>query len=427
MKPDRDLKKLENAFLVATYTGSENRKVCEEHLEELELLGKTLGVRSVGKMAVSIKKINASTFINKGKIEELIEEISHKEANLLIFDDEITPAQQRNLEKIFKIPVIERTELILAVFAQRAHTKEAKLQVELAQLRYQYPRLKKMWTHLSRQVGTGGPGAYLKGTGEKQIEMDRRLVRKRIEHLKKQIEEVKSTRDTQRTARLRRGIPVFAIIGYTNAGKSTLLNALTEADVLVEDKLFATLDTTTRRYLLGNKQEILLIDTVGFIRKLPHALIAAFRSTLEEALQADILLHVVDVCHPLAEEQAETSYQVLQELNAENKPIITVLNKFDSCENRTMITRMRVKYPHTVVISAKTGYGFEDLRQEMHHQLRHYTQSATLRIPQKEFHLVSEVLRRGHILSQEYVDNDIIIQAELPKELYEMIKIYQIE
>lgn len=345
-------KKPSLALLLATYRGTGNKQVCEEHLEELELLAETYGIETAQKVACSIRKIDASVYLSSGKLEEVKQIAEDLKVDVVIFDDEITPAQQRNLEKAFNLRVMDRTEVILGVFGQRAQTKEARLQIELAQVKYQSPRLKRLWTHLERQAGTGGGTAYLKGAGEKQIEIDRRLLKTRIERLQKEIKEVQLTRETQRSARLRAEIPVFAIIGYTNAGKSTLLNALTNAGVFVEDKLFATLDTTTRKFTLNNNQDILLIDTVGFIRKLPHLLVAAFKSTLEEAIQAEILLHLVDASHPMALEQAETSFQVLKELNAADKPVITVLNKVDLCENSDVLRRLRIAYPKTVQISA---------------------------------------------------------------------------
>ncbi len=354
------------ALLVSVYKGgSAKRPLCDEHLNELALLADTHHVEVVHKEACAVRKFDASTYIGTGKLQELADTKDRLGANLIIFDDEITPAQQRNLEKIFQVPVIDRTELILNVFAQRAQTKEAKLQIEMAKVRYEAPRLKRLWTHLSRQAGTGGSSAYTKGEGEKQIEIDRRILKKKIAKLQEELGEVASHRDTQRSSRQRSEIPVFAIIGYTNAGKSTLINALTDANVFVEDKLFATLDPTTRKFTLKNNQDILLTDTVGFIRKLPHLLVAAFKSTLEESVQADILLHLIDVSHPMAEEQAETTYDVLQELGAGHKAIITVLNKIDQCTDEGMIRRLSLTYPHTVQISALYRKGFDELEEAM--------------------------------------------------------------
>lgn len=421
-----------HAVLVSVYKGNaEQKKICEEHLEELALLTETYGVEVLAKVPCVVRRYDAANFVTEGKLEELVAIVKEQKANLVIFDDEIAPSQQRNLESAFGVPVIDRTELILGVFAQRAQTKEARLQIELAQVKYQAPRLKRLWTHLSRQQGSGsggaGGGAYLKGEGEKQIEIDRRILKRKIDLLQKEIEEVKTHRDTQRTSRQRSEIPVFALIGYTNVGKSTLLNALTQAGVFVEDKLFATLDTTTRKFTLPNNQEILLIDTVGFIRKLPHLVVAAFRSTLEEAFQADILLHMVDVSHPMAEEQAETTFEVLKELNVEKKPILTVLNKIDLCTDKGMILRMRVKYPRTVAISAVTREGFDDLMELMIDELSKQRRQIKMRIPQSDYAVVSEVMRVGTIHHQEYEENDVLLTVELPVALAEKLKRYIVE
>lgn len=420
-------KETSRALLVSVYKGGVNqRKICEEHLEELELLAETFGIAVVKKSPCVVRRFDAATYVTEGKLQELVELSQQHQANLVVFDDEIAPSQQRNLEKIFQLPVIDRTEVILGVFAQRAQTKEARLQIELAQVKYQAPRLKRMWTHLSRQHGTGGSGAgaYLKGEGEKQIEIDKRILKRKIELLQKDLEEVKANRETQRSSRQRTEIPIFALIGYTNVGKSTLLNALTNAGVFVEDKLFATLDTTTRKFSLPNNQEVLLIDTVGFIRKLPHLLVAAFKSTLEEAFQADILLHLVDISHPMAEEQAETTFEVLKELNVENKPIITVLNKADLCKDSSMINRLRIKYPKTVAISALQKTGLDDLLEIMIEELSKRRQIVTLRIPQRDYAAVSEIMRLGNILKQDYEENDVILRVDLPASLAQKMKGY---
>lgn len=420
--------KVQKALLISVYHGSQQKMICEEHLDELALLARTFGIEVAEKIACPLRKFDASTYLSKGKLEELIEKAKELEVDLVIFDDEITPAQQRNLQKAFEKPVMDRTEVILGVFAQRAQTKEARLQIELAQVKYDAPRLKRMWTHLSRQQGTsgsGGGGAYLKGEGEKQIEIDRRILKRKIDQLQKEIEEVKAHRETQRISRVRSEIPVFAIIGYTNAGKSTLLNALTDAGVFVEDKLFATLDTTTRKFTLANNQDVLLIDTVGFIRKLPHLLVAAFKSTLEEAIEADILLHLIDVSHPMAEEQAATTHEVLKELGAGKKPIITVLNKIDKCSNTQMINRIRMTYPKNVQISALQKLGFSELQEIMIQEMSRQRQIVELRIPQSEYACVSEIMRVGNILNQDYDENDILLKADLPTAIVNKYSHYQ--
>lgn len=418
-----DEERKSRALLVGVYKGKEQRETCDEHLDELELLAETYGVETVGKLACALRKYDASTFLTTGKLEEVVDDAKALKVNLVLFDDEISPAQQRNLEKIFGVTVMDRTELILEVFAQRAQTREAQLQIELAKTRYQFPRLKRLWTHLSRQVAAGG--GFTKGEGEKQIELDRRMLQKRVDRLTAELKEVQKHREIQRQARTRSETPIFAIIGYTNAGKSTLMNALTDAEVFVEDKLFATLDTTTRKFVMPNNQEILLIDTVGFIRKLPHHLVAAFKGTLEEAVQADILLHLIDVSDPAAEEHAEASYEVLKQLNAMDRPILTVLNKIDLLENRDRIKRFRVKYPHTVAISAATGEGFDDLMRVMLEELKKRRVVVKVRIPQSEYKLVSELSRFGNILHQDYEENDVIMRVDIPAHMHHMVEPYE--
>lgn len=404
------------AFLISVYTPDIDKNVAIEHLEELKLLVDTYQAETVGKEICFIRNYDAATFITKGKLEEMIKLADAAGANEIIFDDEIAPSQQRNLENLFKRPVIDRTQVILDVFAMRAQTKEARLQIELARQKYIAPRLKRLWTHLSRQAGTAssGGGAYLKGEGEKQIEIDRRILKDKIDALQKELEIVRNNRQTLRAQRVRAEVPVFAIIGYTNAGKSTLLRALTDADVLIEDKLFATLDTTTRKFSLQNNQDILLVDTVGFIRKLPHLLVAAFKSTLEEAIQADILIHLVDVSHPMAEEQAATTFEVLKELNAEEKPILTVLNKVDQLQNPEIINKFRVKYPHVTTISALNKTGFDELQTSMIQEISRLRKTVNLRVPQSDYSTVSQIIREGRVISQNYEENDILITAEIP-------------
>lgn len=409
------------ALLIGTYNNSKEKSACDEHLEELERLGDTFGLETALKLSVPIREYDPATFIGSGKVEELKQLLIDHRCDVLIFDDEISPQQQKNLEKVLGKAVIDRTELILGVFAQRAQTREARIQIELATFRYQMPRLRKMWTHLGRQRSGGASGGAVKGEGEKQIEIDRRIIRRQIDKLQKDLELVKRQRQTQRRLRERTGIPTFAIIGYTNVGKSTLLRALTDADVLVEDKLFATLDPTTRKFVLPNKQQILLIDTVGFIRKIPHQLVAAFKSTLEEAVQADILLHLIDVSSPQAEEQAEATFEVLKELGALDRPILTVLNKIDNAENRSIAQKMRIKYPKTVEISALNKLGFETLTELMIREISLMRKRANLRVPQSHYALVSTLMKLGKVLSCEYEGNDILLDVEFPRSFEDKI------
>jgi GTP-binding protein HflX len=418
-----ELKSLKKALLVTVFPSGGDRKLAEDYLEELARLCETFGLEAVAKVTCPIKKLDAGTYLGKGKIEEITLMIEELGADVVIFDDEISPHQQRNLEELFKKPVIDRTELILEVFAQRAQTREARLQIELAQTRYQMPRLKRLWTHLSRQ--SAGGGAHLKGEGEKQIEIDRRLLRRRMDRLEEEIEMIHKQRQTQRSARLRSGVPTFAIVGYTNAGKSTLLKALTSADVLVEDKLFATLDTTTRKFTLPNRQEVLLIDTVGFIRKIPHMLVAAFKSTLEEAIHTDILLHLIDASHPMAESQAEATHEVLEELGA-TQPIITVLNKIDQCPNPAILQRLRIQFPKTVPISALHGTGFDQLMELMVQEIANLRKICKLRIPQSHYALISTLMREGRVISSEYEENDVLLEVEIPRQLEKQVLPFQL-
>lgn len=407
----------EKAFLISAYMFPQVDAVAQEHVDELAFLAKTFGFEVVGKEAVKVRQWDAATLISQGKLDELIEMARKAKATHVIFDDELAPSQQRNLEKAFGLPVIDRTEVILGIFEERAQTKEARLQVELASVKYQAPRLKRLWSHLSRQAGGGGSssgGGFTKGEGEKQIEIDRRILKEKINDLNKQLKAVRENRETLRTLRVRSGIPTLAIVGYTNAGKSTLMNALTQAGVLVEDKLFATLDTTTRKLTLKNNQDILLIDTVGFIRKLPHLLVEAFKSTLEEALKADILIHLIDASHPMAVEQAETTFEVLKELGAEKKPILTVLNKIDKPESQNALLRLKFKFPRTTAISAVTKEGFDRFEEALIDELKKLRRRITIRIPQKDYHIVSEIREQGQVVSQEYEENDILITADVP-------------
>lgn len=406
--------KQSKALLVGVYLQKDDQELCLEHLKELQNLAESFGIVESKIEAIFLRKFEASTYLTKGKLAELKQNLGS--LDLVIFDDEILPSQQRNLEKELAVKVIDRTELILEVFAAHAQTKEAKIQIELAKVNYLFPRLKRLWTHLERQAGGGSGGMFLKGMGEKQIEVDKRLLKQRRRSLELELKEVRAHRKTQRSERVRRNIPSFAIIGYTNVGKSTLLNALTDAGVLAEDKLFATLDTSTRKFLLPNQQEILLVDTVGFIRKIPHTLVEAFKSTLEEAIETDILLHLIDLSHPMALEQAQSTMEVLKELGAEDKPIITVLNKYDVCQDLSLIDRFRVMYPRTVKISALEKQGFDELFHLMMDELAKRRQEVTLRIPQSRYDIVSQMMQSANILYQDFEENDVVMRVEVPKE-----------
>jgi GTP-binding protein HflX len=409
------------ALLVGVFQTAKEEETALDHLSELDLLARTHRIPVVDKWCTLVREFSAATFLSSGKVSQLKDRVLSTGANVVIFDDEITPVQQRNLETALRMPVMDRTEVILGVFADRAKTREAKLQIEMAQVKYIAPRLKRMWLHLSRQTGGGGGaggGGYLRGKGEKQIEMDRRALKRRMERLQDELDGVARYRQTQRSRREKTAIPVFAIIGYTNAGKSTLMNSLTHAHVYVEDMLFATLDTTTRQFVLPNNQPVLLVDTVGFIRKLPHLLVAAFKSTLEESVEADVLIHLIDSSHPMALEQAKTTFEVLSELNAKNRPIITVINKIDLANSdshqRSIIQKLRLSYPRAIQVSALTGEGFDLLFNEMVEVLKSRRKRVVLKIPQSEYSVFASAIREGTVFTQTYVENDIVVDVELP-------------
>ncbi|GAB5412172.1 MAG: GTPase HflX [Chlamydiales bacterium] len=415
------VEQLSRALLLGVYHIPQERSAAEEHLNELEDLSNTYGFEVIKKLPIHLRQVSSKTLLGSGKIEEICEMIEELKIDLIILDDEVTPNQQRNLEKEFKIPTLDRTELILEIFSKHAKTKEAKLQIELATSRYQLPRLKRLWTHLSRQTSKGG-SSFARGMGEKQIEVDKRLIQSRISFLQKEIEKVRAVRKTQRRQRERTKIPTFGIIGYTNAGKSTLLHALTEADILCEDKLFATLDTTTRKFHLPSGQPILLIDTVGFIRKIPHHLVAAFKSTLEEVLYTDILLHVVDTSHPAAVEQAVESLSVLKDLGGEKKPVITLLNKVDKLTSSAFLHRLKLRFVKTVPISSLLKEGFPELLERMEHEIRALRSNVRLRVPQSKFELIARIQREGRVDKIDYEENDVLLEADIPKVLEREMK-----
>lgn len=411
---------------VGVFQGSaKDRVLCDDYLDELEQLADTFGVTVKKKIAFSLRNFDSAYFLTKGKREELQQLCLDEKIDLVILDEEISPAQQRNLEKFLKVAVMDRTELILEIFAQRAKSKEAKLQIELAKIQYEFPRLKRLWSHFSRQRFSGG---FLKGEGEKQLEIDRRLLQKKIDRLKKQLKEVVQVRSLQTQQRRESRTATFAIIGYTNAGKSTLLNALTNAGVFVEDKLFATLDPTTRKFSLPDHEEILLTDTVGFIRKLPHHLVEAFKSTLESALSDDVLLHIVDASHPMAKEHIETTLRILREMGADKKPRITILNKCDLVKDPISLNYLRFMVPKTVTLSAITREGFDLLYQALKEELAAGCVKTKLRIPQKDYDIVTKVYSLGnHVHYEEYEENDVILLVDLAREQVSLFEKYRVE
>ena len=393
---------------VATYEKDDT----EKSLDELEELAKTAGAVTVAKVIQNREAVHPGTYIGKGKIAEVKEMVWQLNATGVVCDDELSPAQLKNLEMELETKVIDRTVMILDIFAQRASTKEGKIQVELAQLKYRATRLTGLGSSLSRLGG----GIGTRGPGEKKLEMDRRLIRDRISQLKKELEEVKQSRETARKQRSRNPVPVISIVGYTNAGKSTLLNTLTNAGVLEEDKLFATLDPTTRNLTLESGQQILLTDTVGFIRKLPHHLIDAFRSTLEEAKYADIILHVVDASNEEAYTQMHVVYETLENLGVTNKTIITAFNKQDKLEGEQIIKDF--KADKVVKISAKKQMGLDVLLNTIEEILREQKILIERVYSYQEAGKIQIIRKYGQLLEEEYREDGIFIKAYVPKEVY---------
>jgi GTPase len=380
-------------------------------MAELAELAQTAGGEVIGDGTQKMESLNAATFIGKGKAGEFSNFCKRNNVDTVIFDDELSPAQSRNLEKIFGCKILDRTSLILDIFAQRARTREGKLQIELAQLQHLLPRLTKFWGHLSRQAGGIGMRG---GEGESQLEADRRKVSERIDKIERDLDLVRRQRATQRAGRQRSNWPLASIVGYTNAGKSTLLNALTGADVLVKDILFATLDPTTRRLKLPTNQNVLLTDTVGFIKKLPHGLVEAFKATLEEVVRADLLLHVVDISHPQAEEQIAAVNSVLNEIGAGEKPTIMVFNKLDKLDGGGALNRLQEKFPHAVGISAKTGEGISHLLAEIGTQLRPAREFLELKIPHEQSALIARLHKVGQVIERRYNGKTAKFKARIP-------------
>ncbi len=385
----------------------------EESLQELQQLAETAGIEVVCETIQPRNAPNPTYFIGEGKVEELKPLVEELEADAIIFDEELSPAQNRNLEKALEVATIDRTGLILQVFAQRALTKEARLQVALAQLEYALPRLTRMWTHLSRLATGGGGGRHLRGPGETQLEMDRRWVRRNIGQVRKALDTVEKQRHTQRRNRAEK-IKV-SLVGYTNAGKSTLFNVLTGETVLAEDKLFATLDSTTRKLDLPHKQQILLSDTVGFIKKLPHQLVAAFKATLEEVLEADLLLHIVDVSHPEAEAQIAAVNVVLEELNATDIPMFMVFNKIDRLKSdNEELHILQCQYPDALPISAQSGDGIPALIDALAQRFAERGTDLSLCIPYTEGKVLDLLHKHGIVLDTEYTAEAIYVKVRLP-------------
>ena len=404
-------KRTERVFLIGLELKSESGLATRESLEELAELAVTAGGAVIGNGTQKLESPVAGTFIGPGKAAEFARFCAANDVDTVVFDDELSPAQSRNLEKAFGCKVLDRTALILDIFAQRAQSREGKLQVELAQLQHLLPRLTRFWGHLSRQSGGIGMRG---GEGESQLESDRRRVQERIEKISGDLQAVRRHRATQRSGRQRNLWPLASIVGYTNAGKSTLLNALTGAAVLAEDKLFATLDPATRRLRLPTNQNVFLTDTVGFIRKLPHGLVEAFKATLEEVVQAELLLHVVDVSHPQAAQQIVAVNTVLQEIGAGGKPTLMVLNKIDRFGGNGLLQKHLDQFPRAVAVSAGTGEGIPALIQELGTQLRPIREFVELRVPHGDSAVIARLHQVAQVIERDYEGAEARFQARIP-------------
>ena len=404
----------ERVILVGVSTS--DRDDTEKSLDELEELAATAGAETVGRVIQNLDQIHPGTYVGKGKLDEIKDLLWETEATGIICDDELSPIQLGNLEDVLDTKIMDRTLIILDIFASRASTNEGKIQVELAQLKYRQSRL----TGLGKSLSRLGGGIGTRGPGEKKLEVDRRLIRDRIAQLNRELKDVKRHREVTREQRNRNKIPVIAIVGYTNAGKSTLLNTLTGAGVLEEDKLFATLDPTTRNLKLPSKQEVLLTDTVGFIRKLPHHLIEAFRSTLEEAKYADLILHVVDASNPQRDEQMHIVYETLTNLEVKNKTIITAFNKQDKIEGECILRDF--KADHVLHISARCGDGLQELQETIEGVLRAQKVLVEKVYSYAEASKIQMIRKYGELMQEDYREDGIFVQGYVPAELYEKVK-----
>jgi len=391
----------------------------EDPLAELAALAETAGARIVDRVTQKRDRICPATYIGGGKVRELADRVVERDADVIIFDNDLSPSQIREVEQATRRKVLDRTELILDIFATRARTHAARLQVELAQLEYTAPRLRGMWTHLERQVGAGGGttagavgGIGTRGPGERQIEIDRRIVQKRMSFLREQLRQLDARR--LREVRNRRDHFTVCLVGYTNAGKSTLMNALTDAGTLVEDKLFATLDTLTRRWEMGGGQTVLLSDTVGFVRDLPHHLVASFRATLEETIHADLLLHVVDATAVDAQQQIRAVESVLAELGCDESPTVLVMNKVDALEDPTTLSVLRHQFPDAVEISARRGLGIDQLTARVAEFMRRRYVTVHVQADAANGRLIAYVNRHGHVLEQLFEDGEVRWRLRIP-------------
>jgi len=407
---DVSKQKSEKAILVSLKTPDVTREVAEEHLDELEMLASTAGAQTVFKIMQDRSRIDPAHYIGKGKAEELADLADLNEIELIIFDDDLNPTQVRNLEKLINKKIIDRSGLILDIFASHAKTKEAKTQVELAQLQYMLPRLTRAWTHLSKQFG----GIGTKGPGETQIETDRRIIRTRIAKLKERLAKIESQTITKS---LKRQEYINAtLVGYTNAGKSTLINLLTDADVLAENKLFATLDSTTRSMFIDKNKQIMISDTVGFIRKLPHHLVASFKSTLNVVKDADIILHVVDASHPFFEDHIGIVEKTLKDLECKNKTQVIIFNKIDDVRGKNKIDYLSNKFKNSILISALRGINISAFKEKLVEISEEQHVEKSYRLNSKDSKLMSQIHSRAEVFSINYEDDSVSIKIKSSKE-----------
>lgn len=401
--------KIEKAILVAVKTRDLTQERINEHLDELEMLASTAGAETVFRVVQDRSKIDSAHYIGKGKAEEIAELADLNDIDLLIFDDDLTATQVRNLEKIIEIKIVDRSGLILDIFASHAKTAQAKTQVELAQLQYMLPRLTRAWTHLSKQHG----GIGTKGPGETQIETDRRMIRTRISKLKEKLKKIDLQQQTKSLSR--KDFITTSLVGYTNAGKSTLINFLTDADVLAENKLFATLDSTTRSLDLAKNKNLMISDTVGFIRKLPHNLIESFKSTLNVVRDADIIIHVIDITNDFFEDHITTVEETLKELGCEDKPEIRIFNKVDALKNKDKIELVKNQYPEAILISAQRGINVSGLQQRLIEFYEENFGEHEVKLHVSESKLISQIHQLTDVLETKYVDEDVIIRYKTGK------------
>jgi len=413
----------ETVLLIGICLSRHADPTAQESLEELAQLCETAGATVTGTMVCRIGHRHAGTYIGEGKAAEIAALVAEKKIATVVFDEELTPAQGRNLEAIFKTKVVDRTQVILDIFAQHARTAEGRLQIELAQLEYLLPRLRKMWTHLERQKG----GIGMHGPGEKQLEMDRRRIVENIQRHRQRLKEVQMRRSEQRRGRRRHGWALISLVGYTNAGKSTLINALTKAGVLAYDKLFATLDPTTRQLKLPNHQLALLTDTVGFIRKLPHHLVESFKATLEEVVQADLLVHVIDAAHPQVFHQIEAVEGVLREIGAHEKNIMPAFNKVDDPASAVNLPALRARFPGAVEISALRETGLDELRVHLADTLRNRSERLTLRVPLRDGKTLALLKTNATIVEETYEEEHVLMKAAVPITLSGVVAPYRLD